>query len=119
MGETNASLIAARLLLLNTLKQHLNNRRGHNYINKEAGMKLGKLIETLQAVEAEHGAGCIVQVQGENLKLGYVFGGEANTVQVVKDTGYLAEPTTVEITAIPEKTLVVYPEIKDFMAFLA
>ena len=82
-------------------------------------MKLGKLIETLQAVEAEHGSDCIVQVQGENLELGYVFGGEANTVQVVKDTGYLAEPTTVEITTVPEETLVVYPEIKDFMAFLA
>lgn len=82
-------------------------------------MKLGKLIEKLQEIETDLGADCIIRVQGENPELGYVFGGEANTVQVVKDTGYLAEPTTVEITAIPEETLVVYPEIKDFMAFLA
>ena len=39
MRETSTSLIAARLLLLNTFKQHLNNRRGHNYINKGGDMK--------------------------------------------------------------------------------
>jgi len=39
MHETSASLIAARLLLLNTLKQHLHNRRGDNYINKGGDMK--------------------------------------------------------------------------------
>lgn len=39
MHETNAPLIAARLLLLETFKQHLNNRRGHNYISKGGDMK--------------------------------------------------------------------------------
>ena len=39
MHETSTSLIAARLLLLNTLKQHLHNRRGYNCINKGGDMK--------------------------------------------------------------------------------
>lgn len=82
-------------------------------------MKLGKLISVLQGIEAEHGADCIVEVQGDNPELGYIFGGAANTVQVVQDTGHLASPTSVEITAVSEDTLVVYPQIKDFMSFLA
>ena len=39
MRETSASLIAARLLLLNAFRQHLYNRRGHNYISKGGDMK--------------------------------------------------------------------------------
>jgi len=36
----------------------------------------------------------------------------------VEDTGYLAGPTAVQITAVSEETLVVYPQIKDFISFL-
>ena len=81
-------------------------------------MKLGKLIDVLQEIEAEHGADCIIEVLGDNPELGYVFGGIANTIQVVEDTGYLAGPTAVQITAVSEETLVVYPQIKDFISFL-
>ena len=81
-------------------------------------MKLGHLIKRLQEIEKELGSDCTVQVQGANTELGYVFGGEAATVQTVLDSGYLAEPPTVEITAIPDDVLVAYPSIKEFVSFL-
>ena len=81
-------------------------------------MKLGQLIKRLQEIEKELETDCTVQVQGANIELGYVFGGEAATVQAVLDSGYLAEPPTVEITAMPDDVLVAYPSIKECVSFL-